>query len=140
MTESSHAIPQLARSRALAQMALIIAASCWIILLILVKFLPDYAWLLQILMLAAEAGVVGGLADWFAVTALFRHPLALPIPHTAIIPRRKDEIGAALDRVGAGAYGRCEDCGEPIGAERLEVLPATRQCVRCAARNQSRRW
>lgn len=53
---------------------------------------------------------------------------------------RLDEIGAALDRVGAGAYGRCEDCGEPIGAERLEVLPATRQCVRCAARNQSRRW
>ncbi|MCZ4537731.1 TraR/DksA C4-type zinc finger protein [Gordonia terrae] len=53
---------------------------------------------------------------------------------------RLDEIGAALDRVGAGAYGRCEDCGEPIGAERLEVLPATRRCVRCAARNQSRRW
>ena len=53
---------------------------------------------------------------------------------------RLDEIGAALDRVGAGAYGRCEDCGEPIGAERLEVLPATRQCVRCGARNQSRRW
>lgn len=53
---------------------------------------------------------------------------------------RLDEIGAALDRVGAGAYGRCEDCGEPIGAERLEVLPATRQCVWCAARNQSRRW
>ena len=35
----------------------------------------------------AEAAMVGGLADWFAVTALFRHPLALPIPHTAIIPR-----------------------------------------------------
>jgi uncharacterized membrane-anchored protein YjiN (DUF445 family) len=35
----------------------------------------------------AEAAMVGGLADWFAVTALFRHPLGLPIPHTAIIPR-----------------------------------------------------
>lgn len=45
---------------------------------------------------AAEAAMVGGVADWFAVTALFRHPLRLPIPHTAIIPKRKDEIGRSL--------------------------------------------
>src|SRR5881398_305957 len=44
----------------------------------------------------AEAAMVGGLADWFAVTALFRHPLGLPIPHTAIIPHNKDRIGQAL--------------------------------------------
>jgi uncharacterized membrane-anchored protein YjiN (DUF445 family) len=44
----------------------------------------------------AEAAAVGALADWFAVTALFRHPLGLPIPHTAIIPRNKDRIGASL--------------------------------------------
>ncbi|HEX8444194.1 MAG TPA: DUF445 family protein, partial [Allosphingosinicella sp.] len=44
----------------------------------------------------AEAAMVGGLADWFAVTALFRHPLGLPIPHTAIIPRNKDRIGANI--------------------------------------------
>jgi uncharacterized membrane-anchored protein YjiN (DUF445 family) len=44
----------------------------------------------------SEAAMVGGLADWFAVTALFRHPLGLPIPHTAIIPRNKDRIGEAL--------------------------------------------
>jgi uncharacterized membrane-anchored protein YjiN (DUF445 family) len=44
----------------------------------------------------AEAGMVGGIADWFAVTALFRHPLGLPIPHTAIIPRNKDRIGDTL--------------------------------------------
>jgi uncharacterized membrane-anchored protein YjiN (DUF445 family) len=44
----------------------------------------------------AEAAMVGGLADWFAVTALFRHPLGLPIPHTAIVPRNKDRIGDAL--------------------------------------------
>ena len=44
----------------------------------------------------AEASMVGALADWFAVTALFRHPLRLPIPHTAIIPRKKDQIGASL--------------------------------------------
>jgi len=44
----------------------------------------------------AEAAMVGGLADWFAVTALFRHPMGLPIPHTAIIPRNKDRIGDSL--------------------------------------------
>src|SRR3569833_4125534 len=44
----------------------------------------------------AEAAMVGGLADWFAGTALFRHPRGLPIPHTAIIPRNKERIGAAL--------------------------------------------
>ena len=45
---------------------------------------------------AAEAAIVGGLADWFAITALFRRPLGLPIPHTALIPSRKDEIGRSL--------------------------------------------
>src|ERR1700716_1987595 len=45
----------------------------------------------------AEAGLVGGIADWFAVTALFRHPLGLPIPHTAIIPTNQARIG---DRLG----------------------------------------
>lgn len=45
---------------------------------------------------AAEAGMIGGLADWFAVTALFRHPMGLKIPHTAIIPRKKDQLGEAL--------------------------------------------
>jgi uncharacterized membrane-anchored protein YjiN (DUF445 family) len=44
----------------------------------------------------AEAGMVGGIADWFAVTALFRHPLGIPIPHTALIPRGKDAIGKGL--------------------------------------------
>jgi hypothetical protein len=44
----------------------------------------------------AEAAMVGGLADWFAITALFRHPLGIPIPHTAIIPSRKDRIGRSL--------------------------------------------
>src|SRR3954453_6229745 len=44
----------------------------------------------------AEASMVGALADWFAVTALFRHPLGLPLPPTAIIPRKKDQIGASL--------------------------------------------
>lgn len=45
---------------------------------------------------AAEAGMIGGIADWFAVTALFRHPLGIPIPHTALLPKKKDQLGEAL--------------------------------------------
>src|SRR6059058_2489846 len=56
---------------------------------------PHYPWLSYVKAFA-EAAMVCGLADWFAVTALFRHPLGLPIPHTAIIPRNKDRIGEAL--------------------------------------------
>src|SRR4051812_13938584 len=56
---------------------------------------PAHPWLGYVKSFA-EAAMVGGLADWFAVTALFRHPLGLPIPHTAIIPRNKDRIGEAL--------------------------------------------
>jgi uncharacterized membrane-anchored protein YjiN (DUF445 family) len=53
---------------------------------------------LGLLHAGAEAALVGGLADWFAVTALFRHPLGLPIPHTAVLPRSKDRIGEGLGR------------------------------------------
>jgi len=53
---------------------------------------PGLAWVRAF----AEAAMVGALADWFAVTALFRHPLGLPIPHTAIVPRNKDRIGRNL--------------------------------------------
>ena len=55
---------------------------------------PWAAWLHAF----AEAGMVGALADWFAVVALFRHPLGLPIPHTAIIPNRKNDIGESMSR------------------------------------------
>ena len=58
-------------------------------------FQLQYPWL-GFVKAFAEAAMVGGLADWFAVTALFRHPLGLPIPHTAIIPRNKDRIGETL--------------------------------------------
>lgn len=59
--------------------------------------LSESLWL-ETLRAGAKAGVVGGLADWFAVTALFRHPLGLPIPHTAIIPAQKERLGRALGR------------------------------------------
>jgi uncharacterized membrane-anchored protein YjiN (DUF445 family) len=57
--------------------------------------MPDRTWV-GYLRAATEAGMVGGLADWFAVTALFRRPLGLPIPHTALIPTRKDQLGEQL--------------------------------------------
>jgi uncharacterized membrane-anchored protein YjiN (DUF445 family) len=56
---------------------------------------PGQPWLGYI-RATAEASLVGGIADWFAITALFRHPLSIPIPHTAIIPSRKDRIGRSL--------------------------------------------
>jgi uncharacterized membrane-anchored protein YjiN (DUF445 family) len=58
-------------------------------------FEPQHPWL-GYLRATAEASMVGGIADWFAITALFRHPLNIPIPHTAIIPNRKDRIGRSL--------------------------------------------
>jgi uncharacterized membrane-anchored protein YjiN (DUF445 family) len=63
----------------------------------------------------SEAAMVGALADWFAVTALFRHPLGLPIPHTAIIPNRKDQIGRSLGEFVQGNFLTRE-----VLAERLE--------------------
>src|ERR1700679_3636213 len=53
-----------------------------------------WAWLSAF----SEAAMVGALADWFAIVALFRHPLGLPIPHTAVVPRNKQRIGGALGR------------------------------------------
>ena len=58
-------------------------------------FLDRYPWL-GLIRAFAEAGMIGALADWFAVTALFRHPLGIPVPHTAIVPARKNEIGRVL--------------------------------------------
>jgi uncharacterized membrane-anchored protein YjiN (DUF445 family) len=57
---------------------------------------PQPGFLILLVRATAEAALVGGLADWFAVTALFRRPLGLPIPHTAILPRNKDRIGEGL--------------------------------------------
>ncbi|MDQ2669399.1 MAG: DUF445 family protein, partial [Gemmatimonadota bacterium] len=66
---------------------------------------------------AAEGGMVGALADWFAVTALFRHPLGIPIPHTAIIPKRKDDIGRTL-----GDFVETEFLSGPIVRAKLESM------------------
>ena len=83
---------------------------------------PQYPWLGYVRAFA-EAGTVGALADWFAVTALFREPLGLPIPHTAIIKRRKDEIGDTLaDFIGTHFLNR--EALRPR-LERLDIVGVT---------------
>lgn len=67
----------------------------------------------------AEAAMVGGLADWFAVTALFRRPLGLPIPHTAIVPENKDRIADSM-----AAFLRANFLTPPVVARRLRSLNA----------------
>src|SRR5829696_4105867 len=66
------------------------------VIYLVAKANEDRAAWIGYLRAGAEAAMVGALADWFAVTALFRHPLGIPVPHTAIIPRRKDQIGRSL--------------------------------------------
>ncbi len=85
---------RLSRMKLFALLLLIGAALVFVVTLILQQRY-DWVWL-GYLRATAEASVVGGVADWFAVTALFRHPLGIPIPHTAIVPARKDRIGRAL--------------------------------------------
>ncbi|WP_341933816.1 DUF445 domain-containing protein [Microbacterium sp. LWO14-1.2] len=82
----------LRRMKAVALGALIFMA----VLFVVAFWLQERQPWLGYVRAAAEGGMVGALADWFAVTALFRRPLGLPIPHTAIIPSRKDEIGRTL--------------------------------------------
>lgn len=68
---------------------------------------------------AAEAGMVGGLADWFAVTAIFRRPLGLPIPHTALIPNKKDQIGESLSGFVGENFLNAELITEKVSQENL---------------------
>jgi len=86
--------PELRRSKRIASASLAASASVYIGL----GFIPGSHWVIDALRATAEAAIIGGLADWFAVVALFRHPLGLPIPHTGILPENKDRIGTALGR------------------------------------------
>ncbi|MBV6520575.1 MAG: hypothetical protein MNPFHGCM_00692 [Gemmatimonadaceae bacterium] len=82
---------------------------------------PSFPWLGYV-RATAEAAMVGGLADWFAVTALFKHPLGIPIPHTAIIPTRKDRVGVTL-----GLFVQRNFLNRDVVAHRLASLqPADR--------------
>jgi uncharacterized membrane-anchored protein YjiN (DUF445 family) len=86
---------KLARLRAMKRLPLILLLLMLVLFLVTLHRPESWAGWVNAF---AEAGMIGALADWFAVVALFRHPLGIPIPHTAIIPRRKDEIGESLAR------------------------------------------
>ena len=83
---------ELRRMQRRATGLLIVAAIVFVAARVAERSQPNWGFLRA----TAEAAMVGGVADWFAVTALFRRPLGLPIPHTALIPTRKDQLGATL--------------------------------------------
>jgi uncharacterized membrane-anchored protein YjiN (DUF445 family) len=94
---------------------------------------PQFAWLGYV-RATAEASLVGGLADWFAVTALFRHPLGLPIPHTAIVATRKERIGQILGNFVQNHFLS----REVIAANLRRVHPAERAAQWLADREHAR--
>lgn len=101
-SKAAHGLPvpgmelesRLARNRLLATGLLCLMASVYAVTLL--DSAPEY--LIRLIRTMSEAGIVGGLADWFAVTALFRHPLGIPIPHTAVIPASQARIAGTLGR------------------------------------------
>ena len=119
----------LRRMRTLAVSLLLFAAVVYVVT-------RDQEGFLGFVNAGAEASMVGAIADWFAVTALFKHPLGLPIPHTALVPKRKDELGKGLeeffgenflqeaiirDRVGAAGISQrlAEWLSQPVNARRV---------------------
>ena len=102
------------------------ALALWLLLAMGIVFavsfaLQDrYAWA-GFVRAASEGGMVGAIADWFAVTALFRHPLGIPIPHTNLIARKKDEIGAGL-----GSFIEQNFLADEVVHERLATISGAR--------------
>jgi uncharacterized membrane-anchored protein YjiN (DUF445 family) len=112
----------LRRMRTVAVSLLLFAAAVYVLTL-------DKEGVLGFVNAGAEASMVGAIADWFAVTALFKHPLGLPIPHTALIPKRKDDLGKGLEEFVGENFLQEEIIRERIAsarvAERVGVWLAT---------------
>jgi uncharacterized membrane-anchored protein YjiN (DUF445 family) len=102
-----------ARRRATALLAAVTA------LFVGVTAIGAHGTLLGYVQAGAEAAMVGGIADWFAVTALFRHPLGLPIPHTALIVERKDQFAATLGQFVQGNFLNADVLAERIRSARI---------------------
>ncbi len=100
---------RLRRMQAVALGLLVFAAVVYVVTL-------DQDGFLGFVNAGAEASMVGAIADWFAVTALFRHPLGLPIPHTALVPRKKDEFGKSLEEFFAENFLQEEVIRERLAA------------------------
>ena len=105
----------LRRMKALALSLLVLAAIIYV-------FTRDQDGFIGYVNAGAEAAMVGAIADWFAVTALFRHPLGLPIPHTAIIPNRKESLGESLQEFVADNFLR-----EDVIRERIQSAEVSRR-------------
>jgi uncharacterized membrane-anchored protein YjiN (DUF445 family) len=105
----------LRRMKVVATGGLVVAA----VIFVLSRVLGNGHGVWPFIQAASEAAMVGGLADWFAVTALFRHPLGLPIPHTAIIPRKKDQIGESLGEFVQQNFLTREVVGPRVQAARI---------------------
>lgn len=123
MTPSDDSLSRaaLARSRAIATGLLAVVAAIFLV----AEILPGEGFWIELLRHGSEAALVGGLADWFAVTALFRRPLGLPIPHTAILPNNKDRIGDAIGGFISGHFFQPE-----LIKERLATIdPAGRSAA-----------
>jgi uncharacterized membrane-anchored protein YjiN (DUF445 family) len=108
----------LRKMKLLALSLLIVMAVIFVVAFALQK---QYPWL-EYVRAAAEGGMVGALADWFAVTALFKYPMGIKIPHTAIIPRRKDQIGASL-----GEFVETNFLSEQVVQEKLASVDIARK-------------
>ena len=133
---STEAAPQekvrsLATMRLIAGGLLVLMASTFVLALTRQDQAPVWGYVRAF----AEAALVGGLADWFAVTAIFRHPLGLPIPHTAVIPRSKERIAQALGEFVAvnflapeviGARLRDQDLASALGRQLADPATARR--------------
>ena len=107
------------RKMKLLAVSLLIAMA--VIFLVAFALQKQYPWL-EYVRAAAEGGMVGALADWFAVTALFKYPMGLKIPHTAIIPNRKDQIGASL-----GDFVETNFLSEQVVHEKLASMDIARK-------------
>src|SRR5713226_3895447 len=94
-------------------------------------FEAQYPWL-GFVRATAEASLVGGLADWFAVTALFRRPLGLPIPHTAIVATQKDRIGRIL-----GNFVQRHFLSSDVVAAEVRALRPSERAARWVARPEN---
>ncbi len=111
---------QLDRMKFRATALLVAAAVLWVIALVLEGRWPGVSYLRA----TAEAAMIGGVADWFAVTALFRYPLGIPIPHTAIIPSRKDRIGRSL-----GSFVQNNFLSRPVITAKLRQVDVARKAA-----------
>src|SRR5215467_6344928 len=107
----------LARQRAIATGLVVLCALIYVAAKSFTRWHPASAYVAAF----AEAAIIGGLADWYAVTALFRHPLGLKLPHTAIIPANQTRIAHAIGNFIARHFLS----GPRVGAKVLEIDPAT---------------